>query len=145
VSAENLEALFPSLRQTSYSITSPASDFPNCVGWALRSDLNFEPRLSNFIGGYYWPDGIRRDDSVEAWIELFELHGYRRCDSADLEEGIEKIAIYSDSNGEALHVARQLSSGEWTSKIGKLEDIRHRALDDLAGRDYGHVSVLMRR
>jgi hypothetical protein len=69
---------------------------------------------------------MRRDDSVEAWIELFELHGYRRCDSADLEEGMEKIAIYADSNGEALHVARQLSSGEWTSKIGKLEDIRHR-------------------
>lgn len=145
VSADQLEAIFPALRQGGYAITSEQADFPNCIGWALHSNLYFEPELSRFIGGYYWPEGVRRDDSVAAWIQLFELHGYRTCRTAEPEPGEEKVAIYADEHGVSQHVARQLASGEWTSKLGKLEDIQHRTLDVLAGKDYGQVTVVMKR
>lgn len=83
------------------------------------------------ISGYYWPEDIRADDTVDAWIQLFSLFNFEVCDDADLEDGMEKIAIYADLEGEASHVARQLPSGEWTSKLNKLEDISHRTLDAL--------------
>lgn len=42
------------------------------------------------------------------------------------------------------HAARQLASGRWTSKLGKLEDIDH-ALHDLEGMLYGAVVLFMKR
>lgn len=43
------------------------------------------------------------------------------------------------------HAARQLSSGAWTSKLGKDVDIEHDTPDDVAGGLYGEVVQLMRR
>jgi hypothetical protein len=141
----DLETLFPGLRTSGYVITSPKADAPNCIGWALRSSLFFDPKLSRFIGGYYWPEGAPREDTLAAWMAVFELHGYRLCETADLEPGAEKIAIYADQSGDAQHVARQLPSGAWTSKIGKLQDIEHTALDGLVGDDFGTVAAIMTR
>ena len=112
---------------------------------ALGSDLYFDPELSGFIGGYYWPDGILRDDTVTAWIQLFELHGYQECDTGELEPRAEKIAIYVDAGGEAQHVAKQLPSGAWSSKLGKLEDIEHQTLAAIVSGDYGSVLKFMKR
>lgn len=71
--------------------------------------------------------------------------GYALCKNAGYEDGFEKIAIYVDSNGKPTHVARQLSSGHWTSKLGKLEDIEHKTLESLSGSQYGTVAVIMKR
>jgi hypothetical protein len=61
-----------------------------------------------------------------------------------MEVTVEKIAIYGD--GFAFkHVARQLESGSWTSKLGKLADIEHRELQWLAGEAYGVVMLCMSR
>jgi hypothetical protein len=143
--AAHIEALFPRLKSNDYDVTSPKWDGQNCIGHALYADLYFDPGIGGFIEGVVWPDGIRRDDTVEAWTELFGLHAYQECESADLEPGAEKIAIYAGPDGEAWHVARQLESGEWTSKLNKLEDIRHRSLDVLIGDDYRAVVKIMRR
>jgi hypothetical protein len=76
-------------------------------------------------------------------VGVFRFLGYETCDSREYEPGFEKIAIYvKESSGE--HVARQLSSGLWTSKCGDYEDITH-TLDALENSDYGTVAVLMKR
>ena len=71
------------------------------------------------------------------------LH-YVRCDTPELEEGCEKIAIYAIVD-KPTHVARQLPNGRWTSKLGGLKDIEHATLDDLAGPIYGYPALFMRR
>jgi len=43
-----------------------------------------------------------------------------------------------------LHVARQLPSGRWSSKLGALQDIEH-DLHDLEGTEYGSVVLVMKR
>jgi hypothetical protein len=144
--AEELEDAFPNLLASGYTITSQPADVPNCIGWALRSnDLFWEPILTGFRGVYYWPPGVPRNDSVDAWVQLFRLFGYQECESTELELKAEKVAIYGGSDGEAHHVARQLRSGEWTSKLGHDEDIEHRTLDALTGVEYGTVVRILRR
>jgi len=43
------------------------------------------------------------------------------------------------------HAARQLSSGQWTSKLGRSEGIEHDTPDDVAGGFYGEVVQFMKR
>lgn len=76
--------------------------------------------------------------------------GYEPCDDGNVEEGIEKIAIYG--NGEQFeHVARQLDTGRWTSKLGESYDIEHElealtSAANLGGQvQYGEVVAYMRR
>jgi hypothetical protein len=80
---------------------------------------------------------------LDAFVELFQKLGYRRTDSSDWEEGVEKIAIF-ELSGVPTHAARQLEDGAWTSKCGRLEDITHE-LDGVCGQDYGAVAVIMAR
>ena len=93
---------------------------------------------------YYWPPEIPRTETLEAFIKAFEIFGYRVCNCIAYEEGFEKVAIYIDTHGKPTHAARQLSSGNWTSKLGQLEDIEHAALDNIAGQWYGFVGVIMK-
>jgi len=144
--AEDLEEAFPNLRASGYSITSPPAYVPNCIGWVLRStDLYWDPTLTGFRGVYYWPPDIPRNDTVDAWVRVFRLFHYSECANPDLEDGAEKIAIYGGTDGTAQHVARQLPSGAWTSKLGQDEDIEHQTLDALASEEYGAVIRIMRR
>ena len=143
-----LEVCFPRLKGSGYAITSDKADRPNCIGWALQSSLYFDPvGVGGGFGGYYWPSGIRADDSAESWRQLFEMFGFEECPTNDVEADTEKIAIYIGSDGEQSHVARQLPSGHWTSKMGNLEDIQHTTLDDLlsASADYIQVVTIMKR
>jgi hypothetical protein len=90
--------------------------------------------------------GIDRDDAVESWIQVFEIHGYKRCKSRALEKGFEKVAIFLGVDGEPSHVARQMESGLWTSKLGyRGKDIIHRRLESLEGDSYGSVAQVMKR
>ena len=43
------------------------------------------------------------------------------------------------------HAARQLPGGNWTSKLGKGEDIEHDTPDVVAGGLYGEFVRIMRR
>lgn len=152
MSKDILEEIFPSLNESVYSITSEESNRYNCIAWALHHTTQFwDPGMIG-VGGYYWPPGVAKDDSVKSWIRVFEIHGYKPCRGDEPQPGIEKIAIYGKSNGDATHVARQLPSGELTSKLGKLEDIQHHSLGVLEGvydssdmADYGVVIQIMSR
>lgn len=77
-------------------------------------------------------------------MELFRELGFEESDDSNPEFGFEKIALYA-KNGEFTHVARLLESGNWTSKLGALEDIEHNDLDSLAGDSYGRPLAFLRR
>jgi len=61
-----------------------------------------------------------------------------------LEPGVEKVALYGVSIF-YTHVARQLPTGTWTSKLGAAEDIKHETPEDVAGGAYGQVVQFMKR
>lgn len=137
---QNLESCFPDLRSTPYEVTSPEDSRYNCVAWALgRSDRCWWPTPHV---RYYWPDNPA-DGSLEAFVGVFRSLGYEVCASPELEPCLEKVAIYA-KNDLPSHVARQLPSGQWTSKCGDLEDITH-DLRALEGDAYGSVAVIMKR
>jgi hypothetical protein len=83
--------------------------------------------------------------SLDRYVRAFELQGDERSETDEVEAGYEKVAIYAGSDAVPTHAARQLSSGWWTSKLGKAEDIEHRSLAALEGTVYGTVARVLRR
>jgi hypothetical protein len=70
-------------------------------------------------------------------------HGFERCNNGDLEDGYEKIAIYTKGR-KFCHVARQVPDGRWESKLGTLDDVIH-GLEAVEGQLYGAATIFMRR
>ena len=62
-----------------------------------------------------------------------------------MEAGVDKVAIYGDAVGMALHAARQTHGGRWTSKMGDLADIEHDKPEEVASPLYGTVRRYMAR
>jgi hypothetical protein len=121
-----LEALFPRLRDSGYVVTSDYDAEYNCVSYiADDRRQRWEPEER---GGWYWPPHLPKNDfSLDNYVRCFEFLMFRRCDDGSFEEGVEKIAVFVDDDGEFSHVARQLSDGWWSSKLGFYEDISHPA------------------
>lgn len=137
----HLEALFPVLSTSNYEKSSEKDPTYNCVAFAVHDTKQFWQKVR--VRGYYWP--IERDDRLEDWVKVFALHNYEITDNWELEPDFEKICIYVTTDGSPEHVARQLGSGMWTSKIGKLEDIIHATLAALEGTEYGTPTIVMKR
>jgi len=139
-----LERWFPRLATTGYRITSPRTFQYNCVAWAVADTARWwEPGRG--LQHYYWPPELPRDHTLATYIQIFTASGYVPCANADLVPGLEKLAIFVDSDGDPAHVARQLPSGAWTSKLGEWEDIEHPALTALEGEIYGTVTQILQR
>jgi hypothetical protein len=141
--SSNIEILFPKLRGSEYSITSPATPEYNCIAWAAGdTEAWWWPDSQNI---YYWPPDVPRSETLAAFLRAYEILGYSRCHDANTEEGFEKVALYIGPNGKPTHAARQLPSGSWTSKLGQLEDIEHRSLESLINSPYGSIAVILKR
>jgi hypothetical protein len=137
----HIEKLFPSLEKSGYSKSSERTPEYNCFAFAVYDTGQFWQKLP--VKGYYWP--LDRDDRLEDWIGALGLNNFKPTDNWDLEPGFEKVCIYVNDSGSPEHVARQLESGKWTSKIGKLEDIQHDTLGGLEGTEYGTPKVILKR
>ena len=144
MSEHSLRARFPSLESSPFRVTSPATCEYTCIGYAARDVERIWLPDPWPVGVFYWPEEAPREHTVAAWARVFESLGYRVCETADVEPGTEKAAIYADSRGAPRHVARQLTSGRWTSKVGKMEDIEHE-LRGLEGESYGNVVLVLGR
>jgi hypothetical protein len=100
------------------------------------------------MGIAYWPLP-QRELTVDCFVRAFETLGYRICLNNSLENDVEKIAIFGHKplNADAVptHAALQLSSGDWTSKLGPFEDIVHPDVDAVDGPVYGRPLVFMSR
>jgi len=136
-----IEAAFPRLRGGNYQVTSPREDAYNCVAWAAGDTSRWwwpdDPRG-------HWPDDIPRTETLEAFRDAFATLGYVVGTGEGVEPDFEKLALFADDQEVPRHVARQLPSGRWTSKLGLLEDIEH-ALHDLEGTAYGSVVLILKR
>ena len=138
----SLEDVFPRLRTSAYEFTSPQDVRYNCVAWAAGDvDRWWEP---DGFGLGFWPAIAPRAYTLEAYASAYSQLGFEKCRSQGPEAGFEKIAIFVDEGGKPEHVARQLYSGSWTSKLGQSEDIEHE-LDALEGEEYGRVGLIMKR
>ena len=138
---QEIERGFPKLSSVDYDITSPRDVSYNCIAWAAGDDTRFW--WPHVMGSGYWPSGVPRETTLEAFTAAFESLGYEVCRTAQLEGGYEKVAIFADG-GTPTHAARQLASGLWTSKLGNDVDIQH-VLDGVEGAWYGKVVRFMKR
>jgi hypothetical protein len=116
----------------------------NCIAWAAN-DTHSKWWPWAYPPQGYWPAGIDRDDTIKAFSEAFATLGYKLCDDASFEPGYEKVAIYVGKDGLVKHMARQLPTGTWTSKLGDLEDIEHETLEMVAGEAYGIPKAFLKR
>lgn len=140
----HLEVIFPNLAASGYVLKSKQTEEYNCIAWAAGDEEKWwwpslDPDLS------YWPPGVRRERSLQCFIEAYETLGYEVCETPVLEEGFEKVAIYVNDKGLPTHAARQLPNGVWASKLGELEDIWHMSLSGVEGKDYGTASTTLKR
>ena len=143
MSMDELRTLFPALSRDAVE-TSPQDDSYNCVAWAGGDTERSWWPASFPTHGTHWPIPAT-DETVEGFVEAFRALGYEACDDGSLEKGFEKVALYVDAEGQPTHLVRQLSSGKWTSKMGRLEDIEHQSTEELCGRSYGVVERYMKR
>lgn len=137
-----LEQAFPAILVQGYEITSPKTSNYNCIAWAGNVDhLWWWPDQAD-TG--FWPDGVIRECTIEAFISAYETIDFKVCTSSDFEDGFEKIAIFTDAFNIPKHAARQLDANRWTSKMGHSFDLSH-SLDGVAGINYGSPKVFMKR
>ena len=137
----NLTAHFVNLRHGQFLKTSEESLDYNCFAWAGNDNSNWWSP----VGRHYWPVGVPREETVQAYIRAFATIRFEPCENGELELGVEKVALFVDANMIPTHMARQLASGRWTSKLGEWEDIEH-ALEGVAGTPgYGTVVQFLRR
>ena len=141
----SIEGIFPNLDPNQYIVTSPETPFYNCLAWAAGDTTRW---WSPTVGPrYYWPPSAPREPTVASAKAAFEVLGYEECETADYELDFEKVAIFVDEVATLTHASRQLPTGNWTSKLGELQDIEHEHLGALTGTDpaYGTVALIMRR
>lgn len=140
--AEALQ-IFPGLISDGYRATSAATTKYNCVAWSMGDDRRWwEPGGSPYLGTVrivdddYWPRWAPPDNTLASMIRLYAKYGYMPCSDGVLEPKKRKLALYVFTTRKGLlvvsHVARQLETGWWASKLGDLIDVEHASLLSLA-------------
>lgn len=134
---------FPLLDETNHRPTSPITPDYNCIAWAAEEDDRWW--WPGPVEVTYWPDGVPRAPTQEAFILAFQSLGYSVCGSGAVENGFDKVVLYLDCNNLPTHMARQLPDGTWTSKLGQSIDINHFTVDAISGPAYGQAAVFLSR
>lgn len=147
---DQLRAAYPGLESDArFRIASDPDLGYNCFAWAAEDTEHRWEAAAELLmptrAGTYWPPGVTVFPTLNAYIEAYRSLGYELCDTAELEEGFEKIAIYVGASGEPFHAARQLASGVWTSKLGGANDIEHETPDGITSLNLGSPSIFLRR
>lgn len=139
---DKLKAICPSLTKDNYQETSRATSVYNCVGWVLGDETRwYEPTDS---GQYFWLGNKSADYSLKSYTDMFTSQGFEVCEKSTPEDGFQKIALYVKEK-EFSHVALQVPSGRWSSKLGAWEDIEHDTLEAISGPLYGEPRMFMSR
>jgi len=137
---ENLRRVFPNLSlETAVKKSEPTPEY-NCIAFVVEDET--QCWWPNEDG--YWPEGIAREETVDAFVAAFATKGYSVCDSGTSEANLQKIVLYAEGNV-PTHAARQVRNGSWISKLGTLEDIQHETLRELEGAAYGQVICFLGR
>jgi hypothetical protein len=127
-------------------VTSKKTPKYNCIAWAAGEDFrNWWP---DPMKKGYWPPGVSRAITVGAFIEAYGTLGFKLAYDGTLQAGIQKLAIYGKGQAGAevpTHAALQLEDGQWTSKLGPLEDVTHKVAAAVEGPCYGKVICYLGR
>jgi hypothetical protein len=119
----------------------------NCIAFAADDQtLWWWP---DQYGEDYWPEGVKREVTRDAFIQAYGTLGYEVCYNGNVEAGYDKIAIYEKYNNTPTHAAKQLEDGRWKSKLGEWEDIEHKTVEAVQTFQgvgiYGEVALYMKR
>jgi hypothetical protein len=87
---ERLLAAFPRLRTTPFRVTSPADESYNCIAWAAGDSRNWWWPLAG-LGKTFWPEGIARSPTLDAFVSAFAAFGYEADAGEEPEPGFEKV------------------------------------------------------
>jgi hypothetical protein len=101
--SDEQEAAFPHLRKDVYEVTSDADWAYNCVAHAAgKTDLPWWP-VEEDTEGIFWPAGVDRAETADAFVAAFRTVGYRPCegpeDGLGFIVGFEKVVLYVDAEG----------------------------------------------
>jgi hypothetical protein len=107
---DHLKSIFPKLADAHFRVTSDRDPAYNCIAWAAGVIHQRWRPLEN-PDDAYWPEGVVRATTLEAFQAAFATLGFAACQSDALEPGVEKIALFADSAGAPTHAARQLANG----------------------------------
>jgi hypothetical protein len=132
-----LETAFPALKALGYQVTSEPDKSYNCIAWAAGCSTDWWwPSEDD-----YWPERAPREETLEA---AFAVLGYSRCDHGELEPNFEKVALYAIGSV-PKHAARQEADGSWTSKLGRMHDIKHNTAEAIISVSYGAIARYLKR
>jgi hypothetical protein len=134
-------AEFPNLASETFSETSGKDPFYNCIAFAASETRKV---WWPFPKKAFWPSGVPRELTLNAFRAAYGTLGFEECNRGDLEEGFEKVAIYT-LREKPTHAARQLPDGRWASKLGREEDIEHETVKGVSGDRYGEVATYLKR
>jgi len=122
---------FPNLDPRRTNVTSPVDRRYNCIAWAVGENKRWW-----WPSPYsYWPTGVARLVTVDAFVAAYATIGFRPVAKSDWGDSDDCLALYT-LNSVPTHAARRLPNGKWTSKCGQNVDIEH-DLADLDGPLYG--------
>jgi hypothetical protein len=136
------EECWPYLVSEGYEVRSIATRTYNCIAFAAQDEGLWWWPDQEEIG--YWPDGVKREETLARFEEAYGTLGYKKCEGGALESGFEKIALYL-YKGKPSHAAKQLPDGRWKSKLGDWEDIEHNTTRAVEGYGYGEAVLYMKR
>jgi hypothetical protein len=103
----HIQALFPRLATAPFRVTSEHDSSYNCIAWAAGVTNQWWWPLGEAAEAY-WPDGVPRARTLEAFHAALATLGYSVCTD---EPGVEKVALFADAHGLPTHAARQLANG----------------------------------
>ena len=141
---EVIKKWWPRLKKNKFHFTSEQTPYYNCFSWAMK--------VTNiWMDMYYFSNKFNikyseLDHSANGYAEILKKYfNYEICPDGSFEKNMEKVVLYENKYGEWTHIARQLDNGNWTSKLGKLEDIEHYNINCLSDGDYGNPVIYMRK
>ncbi|CAN5126509.1 hypothetical protein BH20ACI1_BH20ACI1_27800 [soil metagenome] len=149
-----LKKVFENLKDGEFEITSPFDPKYNCIAHAAEDDRKWWWAVDAEMAGndVFWFNNIPTQVTLENFILAFGKLDYKPCENAELEKGLEKVAVYVSAKADfynpvetPTHMARQLSNGKWTSKLGQDVDITHNTLQNIEGKTYGIVKQILKR
>lgn len=144
-------AHFPDLEfDGSFEVNSDPNYFYNCIGFAIGyEDVWIAPSPRKSIPWFWWPDSVPFDEDPNSLVATFQYFGFELCDNDSLEDGFEKVALYS-KNDNWKHAARIIGENIYHSKLGECYDIYHRGGNVLEkasnpNESYGEPYMFMKR
>jgi hypothetical protein len=141
---DRIEELFPNGAGQVEDASDP-DDTYNCIAWSVNDKARWWWPFDVASPYIYWPADVPREETVEAFVKLYEWPLFTKCDRADREEGYDKDCALGGLRCADARCRWWQEDRGWTSKLGEEQDVVHHSLALLEGGVYGTVAHIMRR